>query len=322
MGINPELLSRYNRGRCSEQEQQEVEDWLNGAQPEDAQDTGDIPPALKEQIGERVWHRLDPARQRSSSFILRWQRYRHPVGIAAGILFVAALSYFLVFRSSPVRPASNQVVKTGNGQRTHVTLPDGTQVAINSDSELQYPTTFPDTLRQVFLRGEAYFIVAKNAARPFIVRTGHSETRVLGTVFNLKAYPAEITTTLEVAEGRVTFSNLDRAGEADTLLANQQIVLHNGALQAKTEISASRASAWQKGILIFNNLTLAQIAVELERWYGIQVDIQSDALKNQRYTGTFTQAPVSAVFRSMAYAINFKYEIHDKTVTIYAHEPQ
>ncbi|MBT1687306.1 FecR family protein [Dawidia soli] len=320
MGINPELLSRYNRGLCSEQERRVVEDWLNGERLEDAPDTGHIPAALKQQIGQRVWRRLDPVGQRPSAFILRWKEYYQPVGIAASITLAVALTYLVILRSPHVSPVPLQTVRTGMGQRANVTLPDGTQVALNSDSELQYPTSFSDTLRRVFLRGEALFTVTKNAGKPFLVRTGHSETRVLGTVFNLKAYPTETTTTLAVAEGRVVFSNADVAGDADTLLANQQIVLRDGLLQAKTDVDASRASAWQKSILIFDDLTIAQIATALERWYGVQVNIESDALKDQRYTGTFTRATLPAVLRSMAYAIDFHYEIHDKTVTLYAHE--
>lgn len=321
MGIDPDLLRRYNQGLCSAEEQKVVEDWLGGEYPGNEQDDAEIPSALKQQIGARVWHRLDPARPRLH-FIGRWKRYYVPVGIAASIMLVAALSYLVMFRSTPVStPVRYQAVQTNPGQRINVTLPDGTRVALNCDSELRYPLAFSDTLRQVYLRGEAFFTVTKNAVKPFIVRTPHSETRVLGTVFNLKAYPTETTTTLVVAEGRVAFSNLDAAGGSDTLTANQRIVLHAGVLQGKTEINGSRASVWQQRILVIDNLTIAQVAIELERWYGVKIDIRSDALKVQRYTGTFHQATLPAVLKSMGYAVNFRYEIHDKTVTLYAHDP-
>jgi transmembrane sensor len=321
MEIDPDLLWRYNQGHCSAEEQRVVEDWLNGTAPEGASDNAAIPPALKQQIGARVWHRLDPARPRIP-FVGVWKRYSAAVGIAASITLVAVLLYLLMYRSAQAPSAVQyQAVQTNPGQRVNVTLPDGTRVALNSDSELQYPKAFSDTLRTVYLRGEAFFTVTKNAAKPFVVRTRHSEARVLGTVFDLKAYPAETTTTLVVAEGRVAFSNLDPAGGTDTLTANQRIVLHDGKLQDRTDVDGMRASAWQQSILVIDNLTVAQVAVELERWYGVQVDIHSDVLKAQRYTGTFHQATLPAVLRSMGYAINFRYEIHDKTVILYAHEP-
>jgi transmembrane sensor len=312
MGISPELLSRYHQGLCSEEEQKRVEDWLNGEWAEGAHDTEQIPPALKQQIGKRVWRQLNPAQRLS----LQW-----PLGIAASITLAAVLSYLVFFQPHPRAHAlSQQAVKTVKGQKTNVTLPDGTQVALNSDSEIKFPTVFADSLRKVFLSGEAFFTVTKDPAKPFVVQTLHSETRVLGTRFDLKAYPTEPSTMLVVEEGVVTFANRQRAGEMDTLVANQQIVLTGGVLQSKKEISASRVLAWRTNVLAFDDLPLAQIVAELERWYGVKIEIKTDALKEQRYTGRFTGASLASVLQSMAYAVNFRYDINDKSVTIYAYE--
>ena len=164
-----------------------------------------------------------------------------------------------------------------------VTLADGTIVWLNSCTRLRYPLDFKGDVREVFLEGEAYFEVAKDAKHPFVVRTADVDVRVLGTRFNLSAYEddALVSTTLE--EGSVEVST--PLGK-QVIRPNEQLVFNvkEGKVDCR-DVDASVYSAWKDRMFIFEDETLERIMKRLQMWYDVEVFFSSEDVKSCRFTG-------------------------------------
>lgn len=166
-------------------------------------------------------------------------------------------------------------------------LPDGTVVNINSDSKIKFPDKFSDTERLVILEeGEAFFDVAKDKNKPFIVQVKDSRIQVLGTSFNINAYPeTNMKTTL--VEGKVKISS-DASAQEITLTPGQQAELNQGLIQVKN-VDVSPYIAWTKGLFMFNNLDLNSIMKQLNRWYNIDVTFADSSIENYTFTGVINK---------------------------------
>ncbi|GAA0525679.1 FecR family protein [Chitinophaga japonensis] len=160
-------------------------------------------------------------------------------------------------------------LSTPRGGQFSIVLPDGTKVWLNSASALRYPTAFTGNQRIVELQGQAYFEVAQNAAQPFKVMVGEMEVQVLGTDFDVMAYPDEATVNTTLLSGSVQV----KEGEALQLLRpGQQAVLRNSdhAITVRTA-DIKKVVAWKDGLFVFNNMTLPAILREVARWYDVEI---------------------------------------------------
>ena len=153
------------------------------------------------------------------------------------------------------------------GSRFDMVLEDGTHVWLNADSRLRFPTVFPDRERRIRLEGEAWFEVAADAARPFIVETEGQEVRVLGTSFNISAYRDEAVTYTTLVEGSIVLRS--DAGAEVTLIPGQQARITAGEA-AFTTVEAKAFTPWKDGIFVFEGNTLGQTMRQLARWYDME----------------------------------------------------
>lgn len=168
------------------------------------------------------------------------------------------------------------------GGEYQLVLSDGTRIWMNADSELRYPTCFVGATREVYLSGEAYFEVAKDVDHPFLVHTNRHTVNVLGTRFNVSAYPEHpIRTTL--AEGKVQVKIADQVVE---LSPDQQAFIGLDSDQVTIcPVSASLYTSWTQGIYEFRNTPLEEIVEQLERWYDVDICFKDEALKRKRFAG-------------------------------------
>lgn len=167
------------------------------------------------------------------------------------------------------------------GGEFHMELADGTQVWLNSESKLTYPARFTGGTREVAMEGEVCFQVAKNEAQPFIVRTGGMAVKVLGTVFNVDAYPdnGRIATTL--VEGKV---EIQAGGEKQTLLPDQQAVLEKGKGIEVKKVYAEDYISWIGGVFHFTEASLEEIMQKLSRWYNFEFFFANADVKDAHFT--------------------------------------
>ena len=162
-------------------------------------------------------------------------------------------------------------------------LADGTMVWLNSDSELRYPVNFAGRERRVFLKGEAYFDVARNMDMPFRVEAGEMEVEVLGTEFNMNVYGDDGCLRTTLAEGKVRVSYA-ATRQACILEPGEQAVLEEGALSVR-QVDLRDVVDWKEGRFVFSDLPLEAIVRQLERWYDVEFDFFDPAAKYYRFTG-------------------------------------
>lgn len=169
-------------------------------------------------------------------------------------------------------------VITPRGAEYQLVLSDGTKVWLNAASSIRYPVCFGEKERRVFVVGEAYLEVAKDAARPFIVTTRQSNITVLGTSFDVKAYPDEPADKTSLVEGLVKVGDV-------LLRPGTQVVVEQGRDLTVRRANLEEALAWKNGLFVFQSECLESIARKLSRWYNIDIVFKDNTLKNIRFTG-------------------------------------
>ncbi|WP_298733236.1 FecR domain-containing protein [uncultured Chitinophaga sp.] len=211
--------------------------------------------------------------------------------------------------------------QNGKATKAILELTDGSKIWLNADSKLTYPEVFTGASREVYLEGEAFFEVANNEAKPFIIRLHKGTIKVLGTSFNIRAYDNEPVQT-SVTTGKVAFiPKYDENSEQqpDTILITPDVKVtftqQTGNI-VKENTSSQDDKAWTEGRLVFRNATLESIAMELERTFGKKVRFNTETPKHYRLTGSFQHNSLEEIMFYLARSRAFHYEITDSTLTI------
>jgi ferric-dicitrate binding protein FerR (iron transport regulator) len=220
--------------------------------------------------------------QRSSAFS-RWGKV---LALAACMLAgVVSIGYYVV--SSQNR--NETITALPHEIETHqiVKLPDGSMVVLNAGSTLEYPVTFKAKKnREVTLNGEGYFDIKHDPSSPFIVHTGKLSTTVLGTAFNIKAYPNENDITVTVTRGKVKVS--DDKKVIGIITPDQQIKFNKHQHESQQQhVDSKEVVAWSDRDIFFDDATLADVAKQLEQRFGIAIVFDNDTIKDCRFTATF-----------------------------------
>nr|WP_303109248.1 FecR family protein [uncultured Prevotella sp.] len=221
----------------------------------------------------------------------------------------------LALAPAPVQKVENHTVVVPAGKDMKITLADGTQVWLNQNSRLTYPTAFRGKERKVSLKGEAYFKVTHDASHPFIVNAGDMQTRVLGTEFNVNASDASHPH-VTLVEGSVSVSSMNHP-------ANKVIVPgEDAALNQQGEIMVSHVdtndvACWREGIELFDDVTLRDILVQMGSWYNVSVVCHDDAVLNThlRYMYDRKQSLEEAV-KMLNQISNNKIKLHNNTILV------
>ncbi len=213
--------------------------------------------------------------------------------IALGICTIAVAGYSW-FQLQPVSNNNNPAPavaelkrkSTERSEYKYLLLPDSTQVWLNAASSLDYPHQFADDKRVVYLSGEAYFDVKHADRIPFIIQTGKVSTTVLGTAFNIKAYPGRKIVIVSVSRGKVKVNFDDR--EVATLIKGQQVKVSNTDIRMVIKKPAvNEAASWQQGMLAYDDETMEDIIADLERVYDVRVRIANGSIQQLRVSTSF-----------------------------------
>ena len=196
-----------------------------------------------------------------------------------------------------------------------LTLSDGTRVWLNSETSIQYPVVFGTKERRVFIQGEAYFEVAKDAKKPFTVQFMSSSVTVLGTSFNIRAYPEEKQSQTTLAEGSVRIyspgsSMLLKPGEqAEVKALSGEMV--------KQEVEVKNFTSWKDGRFVFEQQPLEDIMRTLERWYDIRVIFKDEGAKRISLSGNMKRyGDFSQVMKMLQMTGDVRFELHGNDVYI------
>ena len=303
--MNKDLLYRFFEGTTTIEEEESVRNWIESSDDNYA-----------DFLRERKTY--DALLLSTPSKISRQSFHQHLTPwivstVASIALLVIATGLFFYAESSKSQQYNTIIVPPG--QRINLILADNTNVWLNANTTFRYPSKFARKNREVFLDGEAWFDVSKNKKKPFIVKTDQGEVRVTGTTFNLEAYSEYKNFVTSLFEGSVDI--YQNNAKLATLKPNQKGMLQNDRYFIST-IDNTDEYLWRNGLIAFNNMKLEDILLELEKYFDIQIEINTKKLPQHRYTGKFRQADgVDYALRVLQKSIHFSYNRDDEKQIIY-----
>ena len=208
-----------------------------------------------------------------------------------------------------------QEIQSPAGTRSYVILPDGTNLWLNAESYLRYGIPFTRDRREVELSGEAFLNVTNDGRSPFVVKAGDTEVEVLGTQFNVSAWPENEQIQVALKEGEVHFHFLSKDGTAKFVeLKPNDLLEYNKtnktAMSINTDIE--KFIAWHQNVIILDDTSMTDLAKLLEKWYGVKVVIASEEVKRYRFTTTFDNEPLHRVLELLEISspgIKFEYSM-------------
>ena len=202
------------------------------------------------------------------------------------------------------------------GGEYSLTLADGTKVWMNADSKLKYPISFVEDKRVVYLEGEAYFEVAKDASKPFIVSTASGEITVLGTQFNVKNYKDENSIYTTLVEGSVSFRS--RTNKETILTPGFQLVYNQEqGTQELKRVNVGNFISWKDNLFQFEELSLEDIMKTLARWYDVTVTYEKEELKQLQFSGNLDKySNIESFFKLFEVGAKIEFKVVNRHVHV------
>ena len=237
---------------------------------------------------------------------------------AAVAMFAAAItSTVFIFSSREYDDRITSYVGGDGLEADVVVLPDGTRVSLGTRTSFSYDSRYGKSERIVQLEGEAYFEVAKDKDKPFIVKTKEQSIEALGTKFNVSAYPTDSLLTTTLLEGSVLLTTQNLLHPM-VLKPNEQFVYNKRTRSALLQqVDANRFVSWTTGYYYFPEQSLEAILYRLSHVYGVQFTVKSEALKRRTFTGTFYRGQsIKDIMEIIHLSIPVRYKIDDHHVTI------
>lgn len=213
-------------------------------------------------------------------------------------------------------------LSTPRGGQYQLTLSDGTKVWLNAASSIHYPITFSGKNRPVEITGEVYFEVASNAEKPFIVRKGAIEVKVLGTHFNINAYDDEVALKVTLLEGLVKVSQL-KTKHSKLVHAGQQAKLNKkGHIKIFENVPVNDVISWKNGFFSFREASIPTVMKQLQRWYNINVEYGEAYLDRYHFTGELSRnAPINKVLDMIEQTGVARFTINEHKITVLRGKP-
>jgi len=301
-----ELFISYFSGTLTEDEERELEDWKNASEENrmvfnNAEKVWRSLSLLQEMRGYDVPMALSNVHRKTVKSSVQYQKtllfyWQRIAAILLLPLLIVGAIYFI--KNSSSNSVVWQTISTPPGVKSHVQLPDGTFVWLNSGTDLSYPSSFSDGTRNVKLIGEAFFDVAKDQKHPFIVDLGKINIEVVGTKFNAINYEQEGQTEVVLASGKVKLfekhennsrlvSEMQPGQQAIYLKESNTITLKN--------VDAGKFTSWIGGKLIFRDDPMDEVVRKLDRWFNVLIEIADPDIGSYIYTATFQNETIEQI---------------------------
>ena len=315
--LNEDIIIRYLENRCSEEDFVLINEWMKESDEnagelfrmEEIYQLGKFPfeeENLVVRAERRLGRRLEQENQKKQEVFKLRSVLRYAAAIVGVMVLAAGLAYWFRNKAEELVVAS-----AAHGQVREMLLPDGTKVWLNQSSVLKYPRAFEGKERHVYLDGEAYFEVARNHEKPFMVKSPAMDVRVLGTSFNIKCRPDNSFAETTLIEGEVEVKDKSDKGRI-TLLPGQKAVLNRvtGRMQVKI--------VWHNDLIPFEKSSIFQIAAALERFYGVKIILSPDVDSTNTYSGVLKKKDnIESVLNSLRNSIPFNYKkVDDNNIFI------
>jgi len=320
----PEYLVAYLHGEANEEQKLLANDWLRIPENQDIYRqlkkidnlTADLHLLTKFDVEKGKQKVRKKYRANKLIVLSAWlQRI-------AAVLFIPVLlgGIWFYFQQNQLRKdfASlmvTQEIITQPGTKTHLFLPDSTEVWLNAASTLRFPSVFAGNERRIELDGEAYFEVYKNKRKPFIVGTRFQDVEAIGTAFNISAYSGDLKYSTTLAEGKVKVADREKADQIVFLEPGIQLNYHTqNKIYNQQLVRVQDVIAWRDGVLIFNETPFFEVAAKLGRWFNADIQIADQSVANYRFTGTFTSESLEQVLELLALSTPIDYSMSKREI--------
>jgi ferric-dicitrate binding protein FerR (iron transport regulator) len=319
-----ELIAKHLSGETSPQEEQQLFEWLEADEAnkkffEDAKQLWTLTAPADEDFGSgngAAWQRItdaveaEPVHKPRVLPLFSWQ-WR----AAAAVFILLAGTWWFLNRGN--EPAQMQVFASGEGEKLELMLPDSSIVTLNENSRLEYAADFSERLVQ--LTGEAFFEVTRQNGARFTVRSGDVTTTVLGTAFNVRAYPDEKEVEVAVEHGKVAVA-LDEAGASEkTMLTAGEAVRVFDEEKKMEKVENPNAMAWRNEVLYFDDNLMREIIPALERYFDREIVVEDPALLDCHYTSTFVKPRLDEVLDVLSATLGFEIEAKGDSILLKGH---
>jgi len=333
--LDPHLIDRYLAGEATPDEIANVQAQRR-ADPAWAAALDALAAEFARQPTSRwnvdaAWSRIHPAiangnapdrrRPEDSHTPTRATPTRQWLIAAALVLAVGATTWRATMRGHGARANptkfANEIV-TPNGARNTFTLGDGSRLTLNAGSRLRWDKDFGVRARDVYLDGEAYFVVTHDGRRPFRVHARGAIAHDLGTRFTVRAYPELPQLEIVVAEGSVSLRH-DRAEARDSAVLGAGQLGRLGTSWPPTiesNVAVERWTAWTNGSLVLEGLTLKEALPQLERWYDAKITLADPRLADRHLTARFHDETLPQMLDALTLALGAKWEAHGRSITL------
>lgn len=318
-----QIIARYLAGESSQEERKELFLWLS-KNKSDKNDFGLLESFWSEEQNEvkqskdKNWRKLqtvihegdDKNENLNKTKNQPWSTI-YKVAAAIALLIVAYFGFEQYQIANQQKLSINTEIETivkrnPSGIKSTLKLSDGTIVKLNSESQISFPSHFSASKREITLTGEAFLEVAHNPKKPFIIKTGSLETKVLGTSFNISAYPNQSIQKVALLEGKVEVTdphkNLKIALEPGEMAVLEKEGIKKAVFDYETEF------AWKDGKLVFKNVNNELLFQKLEKWFGYQFVFEKP-ISPQTYTSTFIKESLKEVLTIIGETKGFEFEI-------------
>lgn len=324
-------VARDISGQASKKDQERVAEWKNTSKraTEDFADLEkiwekryfareDIELVSQNEVNEQIWNKVFESKE--SKRFSNLNSY-YLVKIAAVLIVFVSAVFVMVYitdHSPQIEPQISSIIKeTLKGQKSTITLPDGSIVHLNSGSRISYLSNYNDSLRYIELEGQAFFDVFKDKGKPFIVMCRGLEVVALGTSFDVNSYGAK-SIQVSLVTGKVKLQIPELPGKASiTLNPGEYSIINNEYdITEKGNFDPYEVLAWKEGRLIFKDESLEEIIPRLELWYAVQIDNQTKRLSSKHFNGTFEKENLDNILHNMGLSMGFIHTIHENKVTL------
>ena len=309
------LLQKYLRGNASKAEQQfllsyyelfdgepDVRDLLSEEQKE----------SLKKQINDSIWHSILQHEQQNRKIIPLDRGWMIRImGAAALVVGVSVSGIWWVNNKTHEPEQPSRIFQTTQKEEHRlIRLPDGSLVISKKGSKLEYPSSFDGlATREVHLEGQAYFDVKHNSSKPFIVHAGNIKTTVLGTSFNIKAWPAEVDISITVTKGKVKVEDQNKI--FGTVVQDQQLTfIKERAAVFQIAVDAKAQLGWKEQDLFVDDVTISEAAELLEERFEVEIVCAPEVIRPERFTLTILKGEsLEQVLKSICEFNNAVYQM-------------
>ena len=316
-----ELIEKYFDGNITDAVIKELSDWIkndrhlqNWWEEEFSKSDAGINPVLRDKLFARIKEQTqgkEETQGKENPRTIRMNPWKWAAAIVLPIC-IAFFTYYLVDSSQTV--GAPFIVKADKGDKATIELPDGTNVVLNSASQLSYLNNFGENGRRVQLNGEAYFKVAHDEKRAFIVQVGDLEVKVLGTSFNVSAYEDAKDVTVVLLEGKVGVY----AQKMSHIMKPGDKIEYNKATHkiTATQVHPSDYIEWTKGNIYFEKESLENIMKTLSRIYDVEIRFDSNKLPNEYFTGTIPGGGIQNALNILMLTSPFYYEMDGSVIVL------